>query len=35
MLGFTDVQIILAYVLSVFAVILCIVYGVLNWNNDV
>jgi len=34
MLGFSDVQIISAYVFSVFAVILCVVYGVINWNKD-
>jgi len=34
MLGLADGQIVLAYVLSIAATIVCVVYGILNWNKD-
>ncbi|WP_338011636.1 symporter small accessory protein [Desulforamulus aeronauticus] len=34
MLGFTDPQIMLAYVLSILATGLCVAYGIKNWNSD-
>ena len=33
MLGITDASILLAYVLSVGSALLCIVYGIVNWNK--
>lgn len=33
MLGFPDVFIFLGYVLSILAVIFCIVYGITNWHK--
>lgn len=33
MIGIKDPGIILAYLLSVFSSVLCIVYGILNWNK--
>ncbi len=34
MLGLQDVSILLAYLLSAGSAVLCVVYGVLNWNKD-
>ncbi len=34
MLGLSDPWIILAYALSVFSSLLCIVYGAIKWNKD-
>ena len=33
MLGLDDPGVILAYLLSIGGAVLCVVYGVLNWNN--
>jgi len=33
-LGIPDVWIWLAYVLCIAATVLCIVYGLINWNKD-
>lgn len=33
MLGFGDVWVLLAYALTLGAMALCVVYGVLNWNK--
>lgn len=33
MLGFGDVWVLLAYALTIGSVILCAVYGVMNWNK--
>jgi hypothetical protein len=33
MLGFGSVEIALAFWLSIGATILCVVYGIVNWNN--
>ncbi|RYD05576.1 symporter small accessory protein [Desulforamulus aquiferis] len=35
MLGIPDPQILLAYVLSLASSILCVIYGVKNWNKDI
>ncbi len=34
MLGLQDPSILLAYLLSVGGTILCVVYGIVNWNRD-
>ncbi|WP_419824071.1 symporter small accessory protein [Anoxybacterium hadale] len=34
MLGLSDPSILLAYLLSIGGAILCISYGVINWNKD-
>jgi len=34
MLGIPDPQIWLAYLLSVFSAVLCVVYGIVKWNSD-
>lgn len=34
MLGLTDPGIILAYALSIGGAVLCVVYGIINWNNS-
>ena len=34
MLGLSDPSILLAYLLSIGGALLCIVYGVINWNKD-
>jgi len=33
MFGFGDVWVLLAYVLTIGSVILCVVYGIVNWNK--
>jgi hypothetical protein len=33
MLGFTDTGALLAYLLTIGAALLCIVYGIINWNK--
>ena len=33
MLGFTDGWIALAYILCVLSTLLCVVYGIVNWNR--
>ncbi|MHB1406616.1 MAG: symporter small accessory protein [Desulfitobacteriaceae bacterium] len=33
-LGLTDPGVIFAYVLSIASALLCVVYGVLNWNKE-
>lgn len=33
MLGFGSVEIALAFWLSIASTILCVVYGIVNWNN--
>lgn len=33
MLGFPDFQIFLAYILCILSMILCVVYGIINWNK--
>lgn len=33
MLGLTDIGIILAYTLCIAAAVLCVVYGIMNWNK--
>ena len=33
MFGFGDVWVLLAYVLTIGSVILCVVYGLVNWNK--
>ena len=33
MLGFGSVEIALAFWLSIGATVLCVVYGIVNWNN--
>jgi hypothetical protein len=33
MLGITDVSVLLAYLLSIASAILCLVYGIVNWNT--
>ena len=33
MLGFDDVWILVAYLLCVASAILCVVYGLINWNR--
>ncbi|WP_338011889.1 symporter small accessory protein [Desulforamulus ferrireducens] len=33
MLGFTDPQIILAYLLCILSSALCVAYGIKNWNS--
>ena len=35
MLGITDPQIWMAYVLSIGFALACVVYGLLNWHNGV
>lgn len=35
MFGFGDVWVLLAYVLTFGSVILCVVYGIINWNNPI
>jgi hypothetical protein len=34
MLGLPDASIWLAYLLSVGGAVLCVVYGIMNWNKD-
>lgn len=34
MFGLTDPWIIAAYILTILSVILCVIYGVINWNKD-
>lgn len=34
MFGLTDTSIILAYLLSVASSLLCVIYGIINWNKD-
>lgn len=34
MLGLTDPGIIAAFLLSIGSALLCVVYGLINWNND-
>lgn len=34
MLGFGDFSIFLVYVLCIVSTVVCIVYGVINWNKD-
>lgn len=34
MLGIPDTGVLLAYVLSVLSAVLCIGYGIMNWNKD-
>lgn len=34
MLGLSDPSILLAYLLSLGGAILCIAYGIINWNKD-
>lgn len=34
MLGLTDPGIIAAFLLSIGSALLCVVYGLMNWNND-
>ncbi len=34
MLGFADVWVLLAYVLTLLVTIGCVIYGWLNWNSD-
>ena len=33
MLGFADVIIALAYIFSILSAVLCVVYGLINWNK--
>ena len=33
MLGLTDIGIILAYTLCIAVAVLCVVYGIVNWNK--
>jgi hypothetical protein len=35
MLGFGDVWVFLAYALALGSVVLCVAYGILNWNKPV
>jgi len=34
MLGFSDPQITLVYILSILSAVLCICYGIKKWNSD-
>jgi len=34
MFGIPDPQIWLAYLLSIISAVLCVVYGIVNWNSD-
>ncbi len=34
MLGFAGVSVFLAYLLSIIAAVLCIVYGIIMWNKN-
>lgn len=34
MLGFSGVSVLLAYLLSILATVVCIVYGIVMWNRD-
>ncbi|WP_324292101.1 symporter small accessory protein [uncultured Pseudodesulfovibrio sp.] len=34
MLGFGSVEIALAFWMSIGATVLCVVYGIVNWNNS-
>ena len=34
MLGFGDVWIFLGYLLTICAMLLCVVYGIRNWNSN-
>lgn len=34
MLGLSDVSILLSYLLSIGGAVLCVVYGIINWNKD-
>jgi len=34
MLGFGSVEIALAFWLSIASAVLCVVYGIVNWNNS-
>jgi len=34
MLGLSDPSILLAYLLSIGGAILCVAYGIVNWNKD-
>jgi hypothetical protein len=34
MLGLSDPSILLAYLLSICGALLCVSYGVINWNKD-
>jgi hypothetical protein len=33
MLGFDGIGVFLAYVLSILAAVVCVVYGIINWNK--
>lgn len=34
MLGLTDPGVIAAFLFSIGSALLCVIYGVINWNND-
>jgi heme A synthase len=34
MLGLHDASVLVAYVLSILSTILCVIYGIANWNKD-
>jgi hypothetical protein len=34
MLGFADVWVTLAYILTILSALACIVYGIINWNKE-
>ncbi len=34
MLGFEGIGVVLAYVLTIAAALLCVIYGVINWNKS-
>jgi hypothetical protein len=34
MLGLADGQILLVYILSILSALLCVVYGLINWNKS-
>jgi heme A synthase len=34
MLGFADIWVALAYLLSILSTLLCIIYGWIHWNDD-
>ena len=35
MLGFGDVWVFLAFILCILSMIICVIYGAVNWNEDI
>jgi hypothetical protein len=34
MLGFAGVSVLLAYIFSILAAVLCVIYGIIMWNKN-